>query len=281
MAWCAPLTHRGERTAGHGPRGGGGDRARSLPHHPLPSPLTATSRSCCCLAVVGASGSRRSIQMPCTASRNRRAAGHGGAEVGRSVRFQVHHTASHAVSPNTCRRRWTGHLPVRVPVYAWMRLPVRAVRRRARWWLRSRCATTTVSARVPQYQIVLRAKYWLLVWARTHARTGDCLIDRSSSAVGRVAVEKNIGAFLDLDLPGSNPVVGVAARSCNVTATRLSRCNVHRPSCMARRWRAYARRTCLCSRALPTFRTGAAGGARLRRPGPPRVPGDRASRRSC
>ena len=47
--------------------------------------------------------------------------------------------------------------------------------------------------------------------------------------VGRVAVEKNIGAFLDLKLPGSKVVVGGGPQLA-VAAAGLSAGDLHRPA---------------------------------------------------
>ena len=97
--------------------------------------------------------------------------------------------------------------------------------------------------------------------------------------VGRVAVEKNIGAFLDLDLPGSKVVVG-GGPILSQLQREYPRRAVHRP---ALRRGAGAR---LCRRGrvrVPEpdrhVRAGAAGGAGLRHAGRG-VSGDRADRRA-
>ena len=64
--------------------------------------------------------------------------------------------------------------------------------------------------------------------------------------IGRVAVEKNIEAFLQLDLPGSKWVVGDGPQmECSSAVTRMSGL----PGCIRRpNWRVFtARRMCLCS----------------------------------
>ncbi|WP_376690150.1 glycosyltransferase family 4 protein [Wenzhouxiangella sp. EGI_FJ10409] len=105
--------------------------------------------------------------------------------------------------------RFPEYLRMRAPVplglsYAWMR------------WFHSRASRTFVRTQTQKTLLAERGFRNLHVWPggvdtrlfRPRERDRLCLPRPISLYVGRVAVEKNIEAFLELDLPGSKVVIG-------------------------------------------------------------------------
>lgn len=118
-----------------------------------------------------------------------------------------------------CRRHglpFTTSFHTRFPEYISARLPIpeRWIWRALRWFHR---ASQAVMAATPALASELRSRGFrnVVLWPRGvdirqfHPRAVDLGLPRPVFlCVGRVAVEKNLEAFLDLDLPGSKVIVG-------------------------------------------------------------------------
>ena len=118
-----------------------------------------------------------------------------------------------------CRKRglpFTTSFHTRFPEYVSARSPIPEawVWRALRWFHRP---SQAVMAATPALAAELRARGFrnVVLWSRGvdtslfHPRSADlCLPMPVFLSVGRVAVEKNLEAFLDLDLPGTKLVVG-------------------------------------------------------------------------
>jgi 1,2-diacylglycerol 3-alpha-glucosyltransferase/glucuronosyltransferase len=118
-----------------------------------------------------------------------------------------------------CRKHglpFTTSFHTRFPEYVSARSPIpeKWVWRVLRWFHRP---SQAVMAATPALANELRARGFrnVVLWSRGvdtslfHPRTGDlCLPQPVFLSVGRVAVEKNLEAFLDLDLPGTKLIVG-------------------------------------------------------------------------
>jgi glycosyltransferase involved in cell wall biosynthesis len=118
-----------------------------------------------------------------------------------------------------CRKHdlpFTTSFHTRFPEYVSARSPIPEplVWRVLRWFHRP---SQAVMAATPALAAELRARGFrdVVLWSRGvdtalfHPRTVDlCLPTPVFLSVGRVAVEKNLEAFLDLDLPGTKVVVG-------------------------------------------------------------------------
>ena len=159
---------------------------------------------------------------------------------------QQHRRGIHHRVPHPLRRICAGPdcaLPVR-PIYAWMRRfhgagqgTMVATASAAR---RTRCARAFATSAPGRAA-------WTCTLFKPEPREDWGLPRPIFLYVGRVAVEKNIGAFLDLDLPGSKVVVGggpqLAVAAAGLSATCRSPARA-----MARRWRAPTPvPTCSCS----------------------------------
>ena len=116
--------------------------------------------------------------------------------------------------------RFPEYLRARAPVpqkwtYAWLRRFHKPVRRR-RWWRRNRCGRSSRSVGSSTSMLWSRGVDTDLF--RPRAREALDLPRPIFLYVGRLAVEKNIEAFLDLDLPGTKVVVGDGPHRANLAA---------------------------------------------------------------
>ena len=181
----------------------------------------------------------RGVQAGRVAHRDRGAAGHGGAELGEAYRLRLHHRVPYAlrrIRPGADRPSGAAglRLDAALPrcgaghdggdaIACATNLTARGFRNIRSW---SRGVDLTLFKPEPREQWDLPRPIFLYV--------------------GRVAVEKNIGAFLDLDLPGSKVVVGGGPILARCSATIRRCCSPGRAT--ARRWRApMPAPTCSCS----------------------------------
>ena len=135
------------------------------------------------------------------AYRDRRAAGHGGAELGEAHWLCLHHGVPHAVRRiHQGANRDTGAAGLRLDAAVPQRRPGHD------GGDASRCATSWRARGFRNIRAWSRGVDLELF--KPEPREEWELPRPVFLYVGRVAVEKNIGAFLDLDLPGSKVVVG-------------------------------------------------------------------------
>ncbi len=185
-----------------------------------------------------------------------------------------------------CRKRdvaFTTSFHTRFPEYVSARLPVRES-----WiWAALRAFhrnSQAVMAATPALANELRARGFrnVVLWPRGvdtslfHPRTADLGLPRPVFlCVGRVAVEKNLEAFLELELPGTKVIVGEGRLGPKISASRIPRRAAGRRTgrhlCRRRRLRV--------SEQDRHVRPGAVGGACQRRSGR-RLSRDRSPRRA-